>query len=154
MPTYTSAIAEAIATAGTILSVGNNASPETMTPIVNVDGVDLPVIGEKVDVTNLGDSWRRRIITLLDMGNITFNVFWVMEEPSHRNSAGAGNVAAGLRYMLVNRLKRDWQLTYPDGNSSTDAWPAYVAGFRITGKVGGVFIAALELANSGAPSLV
>ncbi len=150
----TSPIASAIAVTGLLLQVGNSSSPETMNTIANCTDVSLPVIAEKADVTNVGDAWRRRFPTLLDMGSITFKVYWVMEEVTHRDSANGGTVGAGLRYLLVNRLKRDYQLVYPDGNSSTDAFAAYVTGFAITAKVGGVFEANVELANDNAPSLV
>src|SRR6185436_13853232 len=150
----TSPIASAIAVEGLLLQVGNNSSPDTMQTIANVTDVALPVMSEVVDVTNVSDAWRRRFPTLHDMGKISFKIFWVMEEVTHRNSANGGNVGAGLRYLLINNLKRDYQLVYPDGNNSTDAFPAYVTSFAITGKVAGVFEAAIELSNDGAPSLV
>jgi hypothetical protein len=144
----------AIAVENLLLQIGNAGSPETMATIANVQDVNLPVIANVVDVTNVGDSWHRRIPTLHDMGKITFKIFWVMEEPTHRNSAGGGSVGAGLRYLLINNLLRDFAFVYPDGNSSTDAFPAYVTSFAITGKVAGVFEATIELSNSGPPSLV
>ncbi len=150
----TSPIASAIAVEGLLLNIGNSGSPETMQTIANVTDVSLPVMSETADVTNVGDSWRRRFPTLHDMGKISFKVFWIMEEVTHRNSVNGGLVGAGLRYLLVNNLKRDYQLVYPDGNNSTDAFPAYVTSFAITGKVGGVFEASVELSNDGAPSLV
>lgn len=150
----TSAIAPAIGSLGTLLQVGNASSPETMQTIANASDLTLPVMSEVVDVTNLGDLWRRRIPSLLDMGTIAFKIFWVMLEPTHRNSINGGVVGAGLRYLLINRLLRDFQFTYPDGNLSTDAFPAYTTSFAITGAVGGVFTADINLSNSGAPSLV
>ena len=150
----TSLIADSTSVAGLLLQVGNASSPETMQTIANVTDFSLPVTAAVVDVTNVGDQWRRRSPTLNDMGKITFKIFWVPEEPTHRNSANGGTVAAGLRYLLVNRLLRDWQAIYPDGNQRTDAWPAYVTSFAITGKTGAKFEAAVELSNSGAPSLV
>lgn len=150
----TSPIASAIAVEGLLLQVGNNSSPETMQTIANVTDVSLPVMAETADVTNVSDSWRRRFPTLHDMGKITCKIFWVMEEVTHRNSANGGLVGAGLRYLLINSLKRDFQFVYPDGNQSTDAFPAYVTSFAITAKVGGVFEAAVEFSNDGAPSLV
>ena len=88
------------------------------------------------------------------MGKITFKIFWIMEETTHRNSAGGGAVAAGLRYLLITSQLRNFQIIYPDGNQSTDAFPAYVTEFGITAKVGGAFEAQISLSNSGAPSLV
>ena len=150
----TSPIGSAIAVSGLLLQVGNNSSPETMQTIANLTDVALPVMSEVVDVTNVSDPWRRRFPTRLAMGKISAKLFWVMEEITHRNSANGGLVGAGLRYLLINRLKRDFQLVYPDGNSSTDAFPAYTTNFAITAKVGGVFEAAIEWSNDGAPSLV
>lgn len=150
----TSAIASAIAVEGLLVQVGNGSSPETMQTIANATDLSLPVMSEVQDVTNVGDSWRRRIPTLHDMGKIAFKVYWVMEEPTHRNSINGGTVGAGLRYLMINNLKRDYQMVYPDGNDSTDAFAAYVTSFGITGKVGGVFEAGVELSNDNAPSLV
>jgi len=150
----TSPIASAIAVEGLLLQMGNGSSPETMQTIANVTDVSLPVMSDVVDVTNVGDAWHRRFPTLHDMGKISFKVFWVMEEVTHRNSANGGSVGAGLRYLMIQSLKRDFQLVYPDGNNSTDSFPAYVTSFAITAKVGGVFEAAVELSNDGAPSLV
>lgn len=150
----TSLIAPAIGVRGTLLQVGNASSPESFSTIANATDLTIPITAEVVDVTALCDLWRRRIPTLLDMGTIAFKIFWVMEEPSHRNSINGGTTAAGVRYLLVNQLLRDYQVVYPDGNSSTDAFPAYVTSFSITGAVGGVYTADINLSNSGAPSLV
>lgn len=150
----TSPIAPAIGTRGTLLQVGNSNSPETMNTIANATDLTLPIMAEVADVTNLGDLWRRRIPTLLDMGKIAFKIYWVMEEITHRNALNGGMVGAGLRYLLINQLLRDFQCVYPDGNNSTDAFPAYTTSFSITGAVGNVYTASIELSNSGAPSLV
>lgn len=150
----TSLIAPALGVRGTLIQVGNASSPDTMQTIANATDLTLPISAEVVDVTALCDLWRRRIPTLLDMGTIAFKIFWVMEEPTHRNSVNGGSVGAGVRYLLVNQLVRNYQIVYPDGNSSTDAFPAYVTSFSITGSVGGVFTADINLSNSGAPSLV
>jgi len=150
----TSVIAPAVGTLGTLIQVGNSSSPETMNTIANATDLSLPVMATVVDVTNLGDLWRRRIPSLLDMGSITFKVYWVMEEPTHRNSLNGATIGAGLRYLLIHQLLRDYQFVYPDGNNSTDAFPAYCTSFAITGAVGNVFTASVQLSNSGAPSLV
>ena len=150
----TSTLGSNLQVAGLLLQVGNGSSPETMQTIANASDLNIPVISDTVDVTNLGDSFHRRVATLGDMGKITFKIFWIPEEPTHRNSLNGGSVGAGLRYLLINRLKRDFQFVYPDGNNSTDAFPAYVTGFAISAKVGGVFEANVELSNDGAPQLV
>ncbi len=79
----TSAIAGAIAVEGMQIKFGNGASPEVFTTVCNVSDITLPLTADVVDITNVGDMWRRRISTLLDMGKIKFKVFWVMTEPTH-----------------------------------------------------------------------
>jgi hypothetical protein len=156
MPGSTSSIAAAIAVEGLLLQVSNSGtSPDAFFTICNVSDFTLPMTSKTTDITNVGDKWERMIPTLLSFGKITLKVFWVMEEPTHRNQAGGGAVAVGLRYLWINQLLRDWQVIYPDGNNSTDAFSAYVTGFQITGKVAGTFDATIELtANTGGPSLV
>lgn len=151
---YTSPAGAAIPVLGLALQVGNAASPETFATIANATDLTLPLMSDTVEITNLGDTWKRRIATLRDMGKISFKIYWVMEEVTHRNSAGGGTVGAGLRYLLINGSLRDWQFIYPDGNSSTDSFPAYVTEFSISGKVGNVFEASITLANSGPPQMV
>ena len=155
LPPYgslTSPEGAAIETIGFQLMVGNALSPESFFNILNATKFKLPSKADVIDVTNYGDLWRRRIPTLLDMGEIAFTVYWVMTELSHHN--GPNSTAWGLRYMLVNRLLRDWEAVYPDGNNSTDAFPAYVVNFEISGNIAGVYEANITLNNSGQPTLV
>lgn len=149
-----SPLGAALPVAGLLLQVGNAASPENMQTIANATDMALPLMADTVDITNVGDTWKRKIPTLLDMGKITFKIFWIPEETTHRNSVNGGSVGAGMRYLFVQKLIRDWNFVYPDGNSSTDAFPAYVTEFAITGKTGNVFEATITLTNSGPPQLV
>ena len=150
-PNQTSLIGAGLPTAGLVLLVDNGLSPDTFEAIANASELKLPTISEVVDVTNFGDMWRRRIPTLLDMGKIAFKIYWEMEDPSHNNST-----PYGLRYLLTNKLLRNWQVAYPNGAYpavSTDAFPAYVTSFEVTASIGKVFEGAIELSNSGTPSL-
>lgn len=150
--TGTSAIAAAIAVEGLLLNVGNGSSPETFYTVANVSDVTLPLAAKTVDVTNVSNNWMAEIPTLLTMGKITFKIFWVMEEVTHRNAASP---AKGMRDLLLNKTLADWQLVYPDGNSSTDAFKAYVVECSSAMKVAGVFEMSVSLtANDQNPSFV
>ncbi len=154
MSAGTSLIADHISVSGLLLNVSNSgSSPDAFFTVCNVQDLMIPLASTEVLVTNVSDTWVRRVPTLLDMGKVTCAIFWVMEEPTHRNGVGGGSVATGLRYLFANKLLRDWQAIYPDGNNSTDAFSAYVTGFNISGKVGGVFTAAVSLGTTGTPSL-
>jgi hypothetical protein len=148
----TSAIAAGIAVEGFQLQFGNGASPEVFTTVCNVSDFQLPLVGDTVEVTNVGDKWKRRISTLLDMGKMTFKVFWVMTEPTHMNVVTGA--IRGIRYLFIQQLLVNCKAIYNDGSTSTDYFPAYVTKFDINGKVGGVFEASIELTNSGPPTMV
>ena len=154
----TSPIGAAIPVEGLLLQVSNtSSSPNSFFTVANVSEFTLPLGAKTVDVTNVGNQWEAMIPTLKTYGKITFKIFWVMEETTHRNNAGGGSTATGLRalYLGYPPILREWQFIYPDGNTSTDAFAAYVTGFNITGKVAGVFEATIELtANDQNPSFV
>jgi hypothetical protein len=152
MPTSTSLVAAAIAVEGLVLKIGNGASPQVYNAICNVQDLNEPNVSEVVDITNVGDKYRRRIATLLDLGKMKFKIFWVMTEPTHQNAVNAG--IQGLRYLWINQLLTAFQFVYPNQNQSYDSFYAYVTSFTISGKVGGVFEAEIELtANDGNPQL-
>lgn len=136
-----------------MLSVGSAAtSPPTYTPVCNISDVAVPITATEVLVTNVSDTWVRRVPTLLDMGKVTFAIFWVMKEPSHMNAAGPPQ---GLRYLLMNRILAAWQVSYPDNATtpSVDDFNGYVTSFQITGKVGDVFKATCGIGTTGTPTL-
>ena len=133
------------------LAVGNGASPEVFTPIANCMDFTLPVTTVMVETTNSADNWVSRQPVIGDMGKITSKIFWEPADTSMYNGANGGSVAPGVRYLLINRVKTDFQAQYPNG--SVDNFPGYVTNFGVTGKVKDVFQASLEISNSGSPSL-
>jgi hypothetical protein len=143
-----------LSVSGLLLGVGTGVSPETMNAVANVEDLTIPMAATEVLVTNVSDTWVRRVPTLLDMGKVSFKVWWVPSEVTHRNSQGGGNVSDGLRYLFINKLLRDWNAQYPDADQSTDAFSGYVTGFNLTGKVGAAFEATIGIGTTGIPSLV
>jgi len=97
-----------------LLNVSNSSSsPDSFFTVANVQDLMIPLAATEILVTNVSDTWVRRVPTLLDMGKVTCNIWWVMEEPTHRNSVGGGSVATGLRYLFAQKLLRDWQAIIP-----------------------------------------
>lgn len=149
----TSPLGAAIAVEGLSWAIGNGASPETFTVVANVTDITLPFSAKTVDVTNVSNNWQAEIPTLLQYGKISMKVFWVMEEVTHRNAV-TGNVR-GLWYIFLNKILADHQFIFPDGNTSTSAFKAYVTEFSVSAKTGGVFEATVTLTgNDQNPSLV
>ncbi len=146
-----SGVANGISVIGFQLQVGNGGSPEVFTAIANIGDYEEPITCETADVTNVAMSWRARIATIKDMGKIKFKIFWVPEDPTHENAI-SGNIR-GLAYLLYYNIQANYRAVYPDTNSSTDAYPAYVTGFSRALKVGGVLEATIELSNNGQPNL-
>ncbi len=138
----------AVAVQGVQLQVGNGSSPETFETISNVSKFTFPLKAKVVDVTNVSNIWMQQIPTTLSIGDLACDVFWVMEDPTLNNSV------SGLRYMFANKIKKDFQIIYNDGNNSTDAFTGYVTQFAVTGAVNGVFTAAVTISGTGQPSLV
>lgn len=125
---------------------GGTGSPEVSTQIANITDITLPIMCDTIDVTNVGDLWKRHVPTLLDMGKITMKIFYIPKDATH-------NATAGLIYLMINRLISTFTIVFPDGQSNW-SFPAYVTEFAVTGKVGGAFEATCTLSNSGAPTLV
>lgn len=152
-PTSTSAIAASIAIEGMALQIATSSSPPVFNSVANVQDWNEPNKSETVDVTNVGDKYRRRIATLLDLGICKAKIFWVMTEPTHENAIAAA--IHGLRYIWQQQELTLFQVVYPMTAQPVDRFYAYVTGFQITGKVGNVFEAEIEFSpNDGAPLLV
>jgi Lambda phage tail tube protein, TTP len=153
--TQTSPIAAAIDFQGILLQMAVAGSPLTYQTIANVgESWSMPITAEEVEITNAGDAWKRKITTLKDMGKITFTIYWAMQDQTHKNVQTLSPTLAGLRYLLINNVLTDFAFVYPDGDLSTDYFPAYVSGFQVKGKIGGVFTAEITLTNAGPPTLV
>ncbi len=131
-----------------------------MDTIANVGDFKFPMTCKTVNVTNVGMLWEAMAPTLHSMGKIAFELFYIPEEVTHRNSPTVGTVAAGLMWLFLNANAagnvglRNWQVIFPDGSSSTFAFTAFVTSFALDAKTGDVFKAAIELTNDGTtPSL-
>jgi len=154
----TSTIGASLPIAGLIIQVSTAGSPDNFATIANVDNYAQAMKSTVVMVTNVGDTFVRRQPTLIDPGAPAWTIFWQPFEASHRNSADGGTIAAGLRYLMIQKLLRDFKITYPaDQNNDVgvDAYKAFVTDFAITGKVGDVFRANITLGiNDQNPSFV
>lgn len=158
------AIPIAIPAIGTLLQVGNGASPEIFNSVANIGDITGPsVSGAVVDVTSHTSTvapWRSKIVTLLDAGTITLPLYFV---PSSGAPTGAGTfmghnfTSGGLGTLFANRglspgTPYNWKIIYPDGLSSTDFFTAFISKYAQKAPVAGVLTADLELTVTGHPS--
>jgi hypothetical protein len=165
MPASTSPLGNSLSVAGMQLQVDTGASPGGFDTIANVGSFKLPLTCKTVNVTNVGMLWEAMAPTIHSMGKITFDLFYIPEEVTHRNSPTAGTVAAGLMWLFLNANAankaglRNWALVFPDGaNSGAGSiitWAAFVTSFSLDAKTEDVFKASMELTSDGStPSLV
>ena len=151
----TSPLGAALQVRGLLLKVGTGGSPETESTVYNCTNAKLNMKSKVVDITNFGDTFQRQIPTLSMFGPLTFDVFYIPEDPTHRNSAGGGGVSPGLKYLWIQQVLADWQILYPGNAGSTDAAAGYVTNFSVDAKTADVFRASVQVDfNDGAPSLV
>ena len=145
-------VSPALAAEGTLLQIGSGASPEVWQTISNVGDITGPTLDSTVvDITSHSSQapFRQKIITLLNLGTVTFPLFWVPQNDTHANRiVGA---IGGIRYNYINRLKQEYRLKYTDGTSS-DSFFAYVSKLGETSKVAGVYEMAITLEGTGTPT--
>jgi hypothetical protein len=136
---------QAIPGYGTLLKVGDGATPESFTTILHVKA--LKPLGFKAQMEDATahdspDGWTETKPTLIDGGTVKFSVFYVPTAATH-------NATTGLKADAINRTLRNFQLVYPD--ASTEQFAAYVSNFGPDAPVKGFLSAEFELSITGKP---
>jgi len=138
---------QAISAWGTLLKIGDGATPENFTTILQVQDITPPAPTALLEDATAHDStggWTEDKPTLLDMGDCTFGVLYVPTAATH--DAGTGLISD-----LVAKKLRNFQLVYPD--TTTWSFSAYVAKFQPKAPVRGLLKADVTLNVSGQPTL-
>jgi hypothetical protein len=138
-------MSEAIAAAGTYLSLGNGVSPETFTEVAEVRTIGGPnPDSEEIDVTHLRSPARTReyLQSFLIPGEIPLTLNFIP------NSTTANVDSAALIALYAAGTVRNWTVTYPDG--SVDAFAAYVKSCPRPANVGEALVMNPTLRVSGA----
>lgn len=144
-------MSNAVPSFGTFLKIGDGVSPpdESFTTIAEVKNITGPSMsGNVVDVTthSTGVPWRDKIVTLLDAGEISFDINFIPTAATH-------SYTSGLVKDFKNRTKRNFVLVFSDSASTTWAIAAYVSKFACTETVDGVITGAITLTITGQPAL-
>jgi Lambda phage tail tube protein, TTP len=139
----------------TLLQVGQGNSPETFNTIANVSSITGPSLaGNVVDVTSMstGVPWRQKIVTLLEGGEVSFDIFWIPELQSGGGIEGHVN----LLTLFVNRGQSgvagtpiDFRMVFPDQDASTYTFQGFVSKLSLTEKVDDVVRAACTITITG-----
>lgn len=134
---------------GTFLKLGNGATSETFATIAEVRDIKGPKMKldtEEVTSHDSTDGWVERIGTLLDGGEITFDINWL---PGNATQS----FSAGLLKDMVGRTLRNFQLVVPAAATLTWTIPALVTGFEPDLPVKGRQGASITLTLTGKPTL-
>ena len=141
-------ISSGIAAYGTLLKIGDGAGVESFTAIAEVTEVGWG--GLKVgtaDITNHGSTsaFKEIVATTVDPGQVKFSVNYL---PNTLTQA----YTTGLMRDIINRNKRNFQLTFPSGTPNTITFAAYVTGFDQKGPVDGKLAADFTIDITGVPA--
>ena len=134
---------------GTYLKLGDGGTAETFATIAEVKDIKGPKLSlntEDVTSHDSTDGWAEKIGTILEGGDVSFEINWLPANVTHSHTAG-------LLKDMVGRTKRNFQLVVPAAASLTWTFPALVTEFQPELKVKGAQTASIKLEIAGKPTL-
>lgn len=130
---------------GALLKLGDGASPEVFTTISQVRSISGPAAKATVqDITTHSTSgnWREKLSTIIDPGNLTFNINYDPADSIHAFATGIWN-------LLINLTLRNYKLVF-SASAGTLAFAGYQTSHVFSVPVDNVLDAALDLVITGA----
>jgi len=135
---------------GTLMQVGDGVSPtESFTTIADVYDIRGPNLAMRTTETtnhSSANGWAEHIGTILEGGDITFDIGYAPTGATH-------DATTGILNDMENRTVRNFQLVFPDGSTTTWSFSALVVGFVPNAPVAGELRASITLRISGQPTL-
>lgn len=138
----------AVSAFGTLLKLGDGGSPESFTTVAELRTISGPSINaDAIDVTthNTPTPFRRFIAGLLDGGDVTFELNFIPQEPTHSYSAG-------ILKDMVNRTRRNIQIVFPDVGLTTWLLPVIWTAFEMSSDPAEVLQASVTAKVAGPPT--
>lgn len=132
----------AIGAQGTLLKVGNGASPESFTTIPEVHKLTAPSIKFDLLDTTSHDStsgFKEYIPGLADGENIGFSFWFVPSNSVHQ----------GVRDDSLAKTLRNFEVIFPDASDNTMDQAAYVTMFTPTADINTVLVVAAQAKVTG-----
>jgi len=141
----------AIQAQGTLLKMGDGASPENFTTIAEVRDITGPTLSRKSnDVTPI-DAIFEQILAggVARLGSLTFVIGYIPGSATH-------NITTGLVYKWKNNIKTNFKLIFTNdvAGSATYLFEAWVLKVEPVTKVDGDVTANVEIKLTGTPTLV
>lgn len=138
---------DAYSSFGTLLKVGDGEASPSFTTIAEVQDIGGPSFElgtEEVTHHQSPGGWREKIGTLLDGGEITFDVNFLPGNATQDHESG-------LVYLMVNKLTRNFRLYFADADDTVWNCPALVTGVEPNNPVEGKADASITLTVNGQP---
>lgn len=138
-----------VAAIGTLLKLGDGASPEVFSTIAEVRDIDGPTLSaEEIDVTNHSTTgnYAESISGLLDAGTVSFDVNYLPANSTH-------DASTGLLAEFEAKTRSNYQMVLTDTANTTQSFAAYVQQFSMRFPVREQNQAAVIIRIVGAPTL-
>jgi hypothetical protein len=139
-----------LAAFGTLLKLGDTdgggGSYTTIAEVLDIDGPSMSA--DTIDTTHhsSASAARQHIISLIDAGEVSFEVNFLPQDATHDENSG-------LIYVFKNRKKRGFQLVFdPSGTPMTLTFVGSVTGFGPSAPVEGKLTASVTLKVDGMPT--
>lgn len=133
---------------GSLLKMGNGASPETFTTIAEVYDINGPALkADTVDSTHLADTWKGFKIALKDGGTVKFSVNFLPTDATQ-------GLSTGLLVKFENGTLANWQIQWSDANTTVWQFAAYVTDFQAKAPLTGMLRADISLKLDGIPAFI
>lgn len=134
---------------GTVIKIGNGADPEVFTAIGQIKDISGPSfeLGTE-DASHHGSTWREYVPTLLDAGEVSFEIAFDPADSTHYSTT-----AGSLWHSMQNRIKRNFQLILPDPGAFQIDFSGYVTSFELSEPVEGLLTAQITIKLSGSVTI-
>lgn len=117
----------------------------TVAGIRNVDGPSMAATVQDITTHSQSDYWRRKLPTLLDAGQMTFEMVFNPVDPTQDHTAGV------LSY-FENRTLKNARVQFPDAALTRWLASGYIIKFGIKAAVDGVLMSDCAFDISGKPT--
>lgn len=138
----------------TFLQLSDGNSPENFVTVANVGPISgFTMAGQVIDVTShsTGNAWRQKIVTLLDPGTLTTDIYFIPNDSGHQRLLG---IFFNRGLPTAPTVPFDTQISYPTQPSRTAyRYSAYLSKFNLSAAVDNVIKAAIEFVATGEPAI-
>lgn len=139
----------AISSFGTLLKIGDGAGTEAFTTIAGVRDISGPGLTQgtqEVTPQTAANRTRVYIATLLDGGEVTFDINYDPAGATHDQTTG-------LIKDMTDGTLRNFELVFPDTGTTTWSFSAFITAFEPSAPVDGSLTASVTFKISSLPSI-